>query len=93
LFLRDNIDLTENAVYLLQSNKFSEFDLYKIIEILPSNWSLNKITEFIQRNLTKLNSSLRYSLTKKSLYGSQNLRMKEELMNLKNKKVILNEQR
>ena len=78
---------------MLQSNKFLEFDLSNAIENIPLNWNLNKISDFLQHNLSKLNYTRRFFSIKKSLCYYQNLRIREEAMNLKNKKILLNEHR
>ena len=91
-FIRDNIDFSENAAQLF-NNKLVEFDLSKVLETIPLNWSLNKISDFLQRNLIKLTASKRNISIKKSLCNYQNLSFREDLMKLKNKKFVLNDQR
>lgn len=77
----------------LFNNKLIEFDLSRVVETVPLNWNLNKISDFLQRNLLKLNSSTRILSVQKSLFNYQNLQSKEKLMKLKNKKFVLNDQR
>lgn len=84
--------LVTPAVALLNSS-VAEFDTIKVLQLLPDNWSVGLLSQFLTRAVRSSMHNSRMTRIERMMSRVENLRSKETCIELQRDPVIMNEER
>ncbi|KAK7098537.1 transforming growth factor-beta receptor-associated protein 1-like [Littorina saxatilis] len=80
------------AVTLLNSS-VAEFDTIKVLQLLPDNWSVGLLSQFLTRAVRSSMHNSRMTRIERMMSRVENLRCKEQCIELQRDPVVVNEER
>ena len=92
-FLSDKDRLLKPTLDLLNSRLVDSFDVPRVLEMIPSNWSMKLTGDFL---LNVLNSTLRRkhnNLVQKSIANNYTIHLQAELQELKKEQLYVDDDR
>ena len=93
IFLSEKENLFKPTLDLLNSKLLSNFDLPKLIEMIPNNWSMNLTNEFLQNALRYNLSRKRNNAVQKNISNNYKFTLQTIMHNLKKEQLYIDEDR
>jgi hypothetical protein len=77
----------------LLNNEVTEFDTIRVLQLIPQNWSISIIEQFLNKGIRRSVHRLRQSMITKGLVTTENRFVKHQKLMTERKFLFMNEDR